>query len=126
MNNERKYAREALELNYEYNYISSEVLVLNLKRLRELYSPSEFFRLLQKRFRVPGDIFNFVLRESICALDSSWSCPVGLSASEDFVLKQAAAQLVKECAKKEESYIYNFSLTSKPWNSLNIPFSNIF
>lgn len=79
MNNERKYAREALELNYEYNYISSEVLVLNLKRLRELYSPSEFFRLLQKkRFRVPGDIFNFVLRESICALDSSWSLSGGI------------------------------------------------
>ncbi len=106
-----KYISEVVGIE-RGKYVNSGVLVMNLKRLREVNFADHFMYLLEKyTFNTVApdqDYINSMAKGNIYYLDSTWNC---MPASPEDI---------------EKPSLIHYNLTSKPWRYNNIKYQNYF
>ena len=110
-------AKSELALSDEKSYVNADVLLINLKKIREDYNIEEVMELWQRyRFRcAEQDVFNKLFDGHIEHLDMRWNVfPENMSSIRDINYAPQELQRVWRQANKDP-FIIHYSAEPKPW-----------
>lgn len=127
-----EYAKETLKLKDEYDYLQAGVLVLNLEKMRQLYSVKELLDIAgsYKWQHHDQDVLNFAYRGNIKYLPQEWNVMMiwrknNLSRMD--ILKKAPLGIYEEyMMARTKPRIIHFAGYQKPWNEEDCDYAEVF
>lgn len=113
-----------LGLDTPYAYVNADVLVFNLKKIRDNYTQKQLMQIWQDRhFRyAEQDAFNLFFQNHIHRFDLRWNL-FPQKMSTEFDIRHAAPEIItrwQQCLKKP--YIIHYAAVPKPWQLPTVEF----
>ncbi len=116
----RKYRKDILP--YDYLYINSGVLLINLAEWRK-YNVHKMLLETAKsginHFQHDQEIINIVCHDKCLSLDLAWNVQDSFFRDDLIVQTNPNAEYIKECAKKPK--IIHYTYLFKPWADVKMP-----
>lgn len=117
----RKYHKEILP--YDFIYINSGVLVINLEEWRKDNIPEKLYITAKSginHFQHDQEIINIVCHGKCLLVDLSWNVQDSFYKYDEYIfLTHDNNKYIKKCSKKPK--IIHFTEAKKPWNDTSMP-----
>lgn len=122
--NRVEYAKETLQMEDPYAYFQAGVLLLNNKRLRELYSVEDWLRFAEQPLLYNDqDVLNMHLEHEVVYLDPHWNVLMD-GGRIQAALRFAPAELFDEyLATRKNPRIIHYAGGVKPWDDPTCDFA---
>lgn len=116
----RKYHKDICP--YDYCYINSGVLVINLEEWRNNNIPAILYATAKSginHFQHDQEIINIVCHDKCVPLDLLWNVQDSFYRDDLIVKTHPNAKYIKECARRPKIIHYTFNI--KPWENVTMP-----
>ncbi len=122
--NRVQYAKETLEMDDPYAYFQAGVLLLNNKRLRELYTVEDWLKFAEQPLLYNDqDVLNMRLEHEVVYLDPHWNVLMD-GGRVEAALRFAPAELFDEYLEtRKNPRIIHYAGGLKPWNDPSCDFA---
>lgn len=119
----RKYHKDICP--YDFLYINSGVLLINLKKWRDENIPEKLYSTAKSginHFQHDQEIINIVCHEKCFNLDLSWNVQDSFYRNDNIVKSNDNKKNIKSSAKNPKIIHYTFNI--KPWDNVKMPKAN--
>lgn len=116
----RKYRKDICP--YDFMYINSGVLLINLEEWRKDNIPEQLFKTAESgvnHFQHDQEIINIVCHDKCLQLDLSWNVQDSFYRNDALVKTNVQAKYIRQCAKNPKIIHYTFKI--KPWDEVTMP-----
>lgn len=124
------YCKETYPIERPENYVNTGVLILDLKRFRDLFTIDEILTYVKKRkFKLQEqDALNLILQDKFLFLDTKWNFnPYVNYITYDLINYYAPISLLNDYKKARESpAIIHWAAYPKPWQNPEMDFAEEF
>ncbi len=120
-------SKKELELKYPLNYFNSDVLLINLDKIRNAFSQDTIMSFWQKKYMrcAEQDVFNIFFNQSLSLFDLKWNLfPKGMNSEQHIACAPDWLKDEWESALKTPCLIH-FAACPKPWVYPMIGFGDI-
>lgn len=127
-NGELDYCLSKLGLKVPYNYIDSNILVVNLKEFRSNFKQAELLKVIVSKDlkSQEQDALNILLEDKVKYLDFIWNYSLKNNQWIIDRIKHAPYCNYKQHEKQlENAKILRWKSVNKPWVDLNVPYATI-
>ena len=128
-NGDYEYCKNEMGMKEPYHYINTGVLLMNLQRMREVYTANEVLDYASShKFRIQEqDILNVLLEGKTKWLDLSWNYYVEVNECITYYVKRAPRESYEYYLKQNgEKGVIHYASQPKPWDFPQIPYANDF
>lgn len=124
---DREISRKELGLKHPENYINTDVMLLNLKRIRHTHTIREGYDLWQAQYlrHAEQDAINVMFQDEIYSLDYRWNVFSPGTETEKAILKAGANAIHSWEHALKEPFILHFAGSPKPWEIKTIPLGDL-
>ncbi len=123
------YSKVILNMKNPYDYVNTGVLLLNLEKIRKVYTEEYILKIaLKYEYRIQEqDILNALFEGNIKFLDVRWNYWVATNLQISTWLEHASGQGYREYMEAgTDPWLVHYANSPKPWNAPDLPYADLF